>query len=311
MGIKEFNEAVGKLPPCSPLLPWNWVLWSPNTLSSLVENKHCPQYLFFLWAFIFSLCWNQEKPIYLPMLVKANRFECVSCFAFYVLKWNETRATYGTRLTGKNELIIRKPKSSLINKFSEAKHSLKLMLALFITCGSLSRQNQCILKNLLHLAFVISSRIPVYLKPKPIDLVFILQGPARGFKMFGWDSRMHILALLFESCLAHITKFPLKSLASCTRSSASYFLGKLHLCRPWFLPPQANTNQALRHVGKQALPLCKHSGKAGKFSPMKSWIRNGATRGSRRRALPLWHSFCPLATRAPCSSIVSSSNRQI
>lgn len=211
----------------------------------------------------------------------------------------------------KNELIIIRPKFSLINKFSEAKHSLKLMLTLFVTCSSLSRQNQCFLKNLLHLAFLISSRIPVYFKPKPTDLVVILWGPARGFKIFGWDLRMHILALLFEGCLAHITKFPLKSLASCARSSASHFLGELHLCTPWFPPPQANTNQTLRHAGKQALLLYKHSGKAGKFSPMKSWIRNGATRGSRRRALPLWHSFCPLATRAPCSSIVSSSDRQI
>lgn len=81
----------------------------------------------------------------------------------------------------------------------------------------------------------------MYPKPEPMGLAFILWGPERGFKMLEWDLRTRILALMLEGCLAHINKFPLKSLIPCTRF-VSYFLGELHLSNLNFPLSQANVN---------------------------------------------------------------------
>lgn len=92
-------------------------LWISSLLASLelsfVEHKYIvfpwgqqalSTVFIFLSAFIFSLCYNQRKPIYLPMLVKANPSGSVSCFVIYGLQWNETWVTHGACFTGKDIL---------------------------------------------------------------------------------------------------------------------------------------------------------------------------------------------------------------
>lgn len=82
------------------------------------------------------------------------------------------------------------------------------MLIVFFICDSLSGQNQYILRFLPCLALFINWGPSVYSKPEPIVLSLKLLGHKKGFKALGWDVRTHILALLLEGNLAHVTKFP-------------------------------------------------------------------------------------------------------